>query len=109
MSVYLIVILVLVVLLLLWGVTSYNKFVGQRNVVQESWRQVDVELTRRHDLIPNLVETVKGYAAHEKGTLDAVISARSAASKPGATPAEQAQQEGVWQGPLGRVLAIAEG
>lgn len=103
-----IVIAAIVLVLLLWGVTSYNKFVSQRNVLQESWRQVDVELTRRHDLIPNLVETVKGYAAHEKGTLDAVISARAAASKPGSTPAEQAQQEGVLQGALGRLLAIAE-
>ena len=60
-------------------IASYNRFVRQRNLVQESWRQVDVELTRRHDLIPNLVETVKGYAAHEKGTLEAVIQARQTA------------------------------
>ena len=104
----LIIVLLVVVLVVLWGVTSYNRFVKQRNVVQESWRQVDVELTRRHDLIPNLVETVKGYAGHEKSTLDAVISARAAASKPGSTPAEQAQQEGVLQGALGRLLAVAE-
>ena len=97
-----------VVLLVLWGITSYNKFVSQRNVVQESWRQIDVELTRRHDLIPNLVETVKGYAAHEKGTLDAVISARAAATKPGATPAQQGQQEGILGAALGRLMAVAE-
>jgi len=53
-------------------VVSYNRFVSQRNLVAESWRQIDVELHRRHDLIPNLVETVKGYAAHERGVFEAV-------------------------------------
>jgi len=95
-------------LLVAWAIASYNKFVKQRNVVQESWRQVDVELTRRHDLIPNIVETVKGYASHEKSTLDAVISARAAATSPGATPAQQGQQEGVLQAALGRLFAVAE-
>ena len=81
------VILGIVVLVLIGGVVSYNRFVRQKNLVQESWQQIDVELTRRHDLIPNLVETVKGYAAHERGTLEAVTAARAAASAPGSTPA----------------------
>ena len=66
----------LVLLLLLALAVSYNRFVRQRNLVQESWRQVDVELTRRHELIPNLIETVKGYAAHERTVLAGLVEAR---------------------------------
>jgi len=102
------VVLGVVVLVLLGGVVSYNRFVRQRNLVQESWRQIDVELTRRHDLIPNLVETVKGYAAHERQTLEAVTAARAAASAPGSTPAQQAQQENVLTGALRQLFAVAE-
>jgi LemA protein len=76
--------------------------------VQEAWQQIDVELTRRHDLIPNLVQTVKGYAAHERETLDAVVRARAAATSSGASIAEQAQQEGELSQALGRLMAIAE-
>lgn len=104
----LIVVLVLVVLVGLWLVTSYNGLVRKRNEVQEAWQQIDVELTRRHDLIPNLVETVKGYAAHERDTLDAVIQARNAATSPGASVAQQAEQEGQLSQSLGRLFAIAE-
>ena len=68
------------------SIASYNRLVRQRNQVDASWAQIDVQLKRRYDLIPNLVETVKGYAAHEKGTLDAVIQARNAAVA-AATPA----------------------
>jgi LemA protein len=102
------VVLVVVVLVLLAGVVSYNRFVRQRNLVQESWRQIDVELTRRHDLVPNLVETVKGYAAHERQTLEAVTAARTAAAAPGSGPAEQAQQENVLTGALRQLFAVAE-
>jgi LemA protein len=102
------VVLGVVVLVLLGGVVSYNRFVRQRNLVQESWKQIDVELTRRHDLIPNLVETVKGYAAHERQTLEAVTAARAAASAPGSGPAEQAQQENVLTGALRQLFAVAE-
>ena len=63
-------------------VISYNRFVSQRNLVAESWRQIDVELHRRHDLIPNLVETVKGYAGHERNVFEAVTKARAAAASP---------------------------
>jgi LemA protein len=87
---------------------SYNRFVSQRNLVQESWRQVDVELKRRHDLIPNLVETVKGYATHEREVFDAVTRARATAAAPGSTPGDQAQQEGVLGMALGRLFAVAE-
>ena len=89
----LIVIAVIVVIALVWGVATYNGFVRLRNLVQEAWRQIDVELHRRHDLIPNLVETVKGYAAHERGVFDEVTRARAAAAGSTSGPAEQAAQE----------------
>ncbi len=104
----LVVLLVLVAILLLWGVGIYNSLVRLRNLVQEAWRQIDVELHRRHDLIPNLVETVKGYAAHERGVFDEVTAARAAAASPGATPALQAEQENVLTAALGRLFAVAE-
>jgi LemA protein len=99
---------VLVLVVVLWAVLSYNGLVRLRNLVQEAWRQIDVELTRRHDLIPNLVETVKGYASHERETLDAVVRARAAATAPGASVAQQAQQEGELSQALGRLMAISE-
>jgi LemA protein len=103
-----IVLVVLLVIIALWGVSGYNGLIRLRNRVQEAWRQIDVELTRRHDLIPNLVETVKGYAAHERGTLEAVIQARNAAVAPGSSVAEQGQQENVLTQALGRLFALAE-
>jgi LemA protein len=103
-----IVLIVLVVLLAVWGVASYNRLVKLRNLVQEAWRQVDVELTRRHDLIPNLVETVKGYAGHERGTLEDVMTARSAAMSGGQAPADLAQNENALTQALGRLFAVAE-
>jgi LemA protein len=102
------IVLAVVVLLAVAIVLSYNRFVRQRNLVQESWRQVDVELKRRHDLIPNLVETVKGYATHEREVFDAVTKARAQAAAPGSTPAQQAQQEGILGQALGRLFAVAE-
>ena len=84
------VVLAIIVVLVIWTIAAYNRLIRQRNVVQESWRQVDVELSRRHDLIPNLVETVKGYAAHERGTFEAVTNARAAASSPNQSVAQQA-------------------
>lgn len=103
-----VVLIVIAVLIGLWGVMAYNGLVRLRNLVQEAWRQIDVELTRRHDLIPNLVETVKGYASHERETLDAVVHARAAATAPGASVAQQAQQEGELSQALGRLMAISE-
>lgn len=104
----LIVVGVVVVLLGLWVAATYNGFVRLRNLVEESWKQIDVELHRRYDLIPNLVETVKGYAGHERQTLEAVTAARSAAASPGATPAEQAAQENILTGALRQLFAVAE-
>jgi LemA protein len=103
-----IIIVVLLVVVVAWAVLTYNGLIKLRNLVQEAWRQIDVELTRRHDLIGNLVETVKGYAAHERGTLEDVVKARSAAMAPGQSPAAQAQSEDVLGQALGRLLAIVE-
>lgn len=92
----LIILAVLVVLALgvvLWGVGAYNGFVKSRNLIQESWRQIDVELNRRYELIPNLVETVRGYAAHERNTLEQITAlrnqARALAGQSGGQPNEQ--------------------
>jgi LemA protein len=103
-----IVLIVLVVLVGLWAVVQYNGFVKLRNIVEESWKQIDVELHRRYDLIPNLVETVKGYAAHERQTFENVTAARAAAVSPGAGPAEQAVQENMLTAALRQLLAVAE-
>lgn len=80
MGTTLIIILAVVVLLVLWLIGVYNKLVGLRNQVKNAWSQIDVQLQRRYDLIPNLIETVKGYMTYEKGTLEAVIQARNVAS-----------------------------
>jgi LemA protein len=102
-----IVILLLVLLIALSFVFLYNRFVRLRNRVDNAWAQIEVQLKRRHDLIPNLVETVKGYAAHERGTFEAVTQARAAAQ--GAqSPAEAAQAEGILSQALGRLFAVAE-
>jgi len=101
-------IIVILLIVGLWAVGAYNGLVKLRNLVQEAWHQIDTELQRRHDLIPNLVETVKGYAAHERETFEAVTQARAAAANPGSSPAEQAQQENVLTQALGRLFAVAE-
>ena len=88
-------------------IVSYNRFVRQRNMVQESWRQIDVELTRRYELIPNLVATVKGYAAHESAVLAAVTVARDAAVT-ASGPVAAAAAENVLAGSLRGLLAVAE-
>ena len=89
-------------------IVSYNRFVRQRNLVQESWRQIDVELNRRHDLIPNLVETVKGYAAHERTVLSNVVEARNAAVASTGSVAAQADAESKLTGSLKGLFAVAE-
>ncbi len=86
----------------------YNKLVRLRQNVRESWSAIDTELRRRYDLIPNLVETVKGYATHEKGTLEAVIQARNAAVANQGTPAAQAQTENMLSGALGKLMMLTE-
>src|SRR6188474_1715017 len=102
-----IVILVIVALLVIALITLYNRFVQKRNRVDNAWAQIEVQLKRRRDLIPNLVETVKGYAAHERGTFEAVTEARAAAA--GAqTPAAIGAAEGMLSQALGRLFAVAE-
>ncbi len=99
-----------VVLLILFVIGIYNRLVRLRVACENGWSQIDVQLKRRYDLIPNLVETVKGYAAHEKGTLEAVINARSrAVSAAGSGDVKQtAEAEGVLGAALGRLFALSE-
>ena len=105
--IWLIVLLVLLVLLVLFVVGLYNRLVTSRNRVDNAWAQVEVQLKRRWDLIPNLVESVKGYAAHERETFEAVTNARVAAQQ-AKGPAEAAQAEGILSQALGRLFAVAE-
>ena len=103
-------VIVLVAVLLLLGlavVVIYNRLVRLRNRSENSWAQVDVQLRRRYDLIPNLVETVKGYASHERATFDEVTEARTRAQQAEGV-AEQAEAENVLTAALGRLLAVAE-
>src|SRR5687767_10331672 len=86
----------------------YNRLVRLRQNVRESWSAIDTELRRRYDLIPNLVETVKGYASHERETLEAVIQARNAAASNTGTPAEQVQTENMLTGALRQLFALSE-
>jgi LemA protein len=105
-------IVVVIVLVVLVGATvlAYNGLVKRRNRTQEAWSQIDVELKRRHDLIPNLVETVQGYAAHERGTFEAVTNARAAAVSAGATgdPAKIGPAENMLTQSLRSLFAVAE-
>jgi LemA protein len=105
--IWVIVIVAIIVVVGLLLVALYNRLVQQRNRVDNAWAQVEVQLKRRWDLIPNLVETVKGYAAHERETFEAVTAARAAAQQ-AQTPAEAAQAEGILGAALGRLLAVAE-
>jgi len=103
------IVIVIVVVLLGLTVLAYNSLVRRRNRTQESWSQIDVELKRRHDLIPNLVETVKGYASHERETFEAVTNARAAAVSAGATgdPASIAPAENALSASLRSLFAVA--
>ncbi len=87
---------------------SYNRFVRQRNLIDNSWSNIDTELKRRYDLIPNLVETVKGYASHEASTFGAVAEARSQAMAQTGSPEEQARSENALVGSLKSLLAVSE-
>jgi LemA protein len=89
-------------------VISYNRFVSQKQLINDSWANIDTELRRRYDLIPNLVETVKGYAAHEREVLENVTRARAAASAATGSPAEQAAAEGPFVAALRQLFAVAE-
>jgi LemA protein len=95
------------VLIVLWAVVTYNGLVNLRNRVDEGWSGIDVELKRRHDLIPNLVETVKGYAKHEASVLEAVIQARANAQS-ASSPQEAQQAENILTGTLRQLFALSE-
>ena len=104
-----IIILVILVAVIGYGIFLYNDLVSKRQLTNEGWSGIDVQLKRRTDLIPNLMETVKGYMGHERETLDAVTQARAAATAgANAGPEERARLEGALSGALGRLLAIAE-
>jgi LemA protein len=108
MSTTLVVVLVLVLLALFVGVT-YNSLIRRRNEVDNAWSQIDVQLKRRLDLIPNLVETVKGYAAHEKTALEAVIAARNTGMAASSDPHAQASADNAMTGALRQLFALSEG
>jgi LemA protein len=120
MSWFFISVLVLILLLILWAIGTYNRLIQQRNQVKNAWSQIDVQLQRRYDLIPNLVETVKGYMTYEKGTLEAVINARNQAKeardvldKSGGPTADGSlkdlvKAEGILRGAMTNIMALAE-
>lgn len=103
----LIIVIVIIVLLLLYVAGTYNSLVSLRNKVRDQWSQIDVVLKNRNDLIPNVVETVKGYAKHEKETLNAVIEARNKATS-ATTSEEEMKAAGEVTQALGRLFALAE-
>jgi LemA protein len=101
------IILGVVAVLVIWAIISYNALVSLREQVRSAWAQIDVMLKRRHDLIPNLVETVKGYASHERETLERVMAARNAAVA-APTPSAAVAAEGQLSGALRQLFAVAE-
>ena len=102
------VVVVVAVLVMALPAISYNRFVQQRALIANSWANIDTELKRRHDLIPNLVETVKGYAAHEKSVFDAVIAARNAATQATSTASGRATTEPALERSIRPLIALAE-
>lgn len=105
--VWTIVIVILVVLIVFWLAQTYNKLIKRRNRVDTAWSHIDVQLQRRLNLIPNLVETVKGYASHERETFESVTRARGA-SNSASTPGEQAQADNFLTAALRQLFAVAE-
>ncbi|MCD6453688.1 MAG: LemA family protein [Candidatus Aminicenantes bacterium] len=103
----LLILLGLAAIVILWYFATYNKFIRLRQQVENAWAQIDVQLKRRHDLIPNLVETVKGYAAHERETLTAVTEARAKATS-AKTPEESIEAEGELTRALRQLLLVVE-
>ena len=101
------IVLGVIVVIVLWAITVYNGLVAMRQRVGQAFADIDVQLKQRHDLIPNLVETVKGYAAHERGTLEAVIQARNTAVA-AQGPAQQAAAENMLSGTLRQLFALSE-
>ena len=103
----LLVLLGIIVLVVIWLVGMYNSLVGLRNQVKNAWAQIDVQLKRRHDLIPNLVETAKGYMQHERGTLESVTNARSKAMGADSV-GDKAKAEGELSGAISRFMLVVE-
>jgi LemA protein len=101
------IVVVVVVAIIIWYISAYNNFIRMKNNIEEAYSTIDVYLKKRFDLIPNLVETVKGYAAHERETLDRVISARSSVAS-SSTTEERLQNENVLSGTLRSLFAVAE-
>ncbi len=107
MSASTLIVLAVIVVVVLWAITVYNGLVTMRQRVNQAFADIDVQLRQRHDLVPNLVETVKGYAAHERGTLDDVVKARNAAVA-AQGPAQQAAAENMLSGALRQLFALSE-
>jgi LemA protein len=107
MSISAVVVLAIIVIIILWAIGVYNGLVGMRQRVNQAYADIDVQLRQRHDVVPNLVETVKGYAAHERGTLDEVVKARNTAVA-AQGPAQQAAAENMLTGALRQLFAVAE-
>ena len=107
MSTSTIIVLVVIVVIVLWAISVYNGLISMRQRVNQAYADIDVQLRQRHDLIPNLVETVKGYAAHERGTLEEVIKARNVAVA-AQGPAQQAAAENMLSGALRQLFALSE-
>nr|MBP3258956.1 LemA family protein [Bacilli bacterium] len=102
-----IILIIVVAVLVLYVISTYNRLVKARNKVRDQWAQIDVQLKRRYDLIPNIVETVKGYAKHEKEALEAVIAARSKALS-ATTPEDEMKADGDVSRALSKLLALTE-
>jgi LemA protein len=107
MSTSTIIVIAVIAVVLLWAIAVYNGLISMRQRVNQAFADVDVQLKQRHDLVPNLVETVKGYAAHERGTLDEVVKARNAAVT-AQGPAQQAAAENMLSGALRQLFALSE-
>ena len=107
MSASILIVIAVIVVAAVWAISVYNGLVAMRQRVNGAFADVDVQLRQRHDLVPNLVETVKGYAAHERGTLDEVVKARSVAAA-AQGPAQQAAAENMLTGALRQMFALAE-
>src|SRR5271157_2452245 len=101
------IVLAVIVVVIVWAISVYNGLISMRQRVNQAFSDIDVQLKQRHDLVPNLVETVKGYAAHERGTLDEVIAARNTAVAAHGVPAQGAA-EGALTASLGKLMAISE-
>jgi LemA protein len=102
------IIIAIVALIVIWVIAAYNRFITFKNRADEAWADIEVQLKRRYDLIPNLVNTVKGYATHESGTLEKVIAARNSAMQTSGTGAAHAEAENALSGTLKSIFALSE-